>query len=81
MDHRHICYCGGVENDHETGVPGCFRRMSEDNISCVNSDTDMWQVNNETITGYILKDQRGFFQHPCGCWSRYSGTTHSLETC
>lgn len=66
MNHEHSCYCGTAEKvPHETGKDGCQRFI-------VDPPPD-------DITEYTAKHQRGYHQHPCGCWSRWEGSTNSLE--
>lgn len=68
--HDHRCWCGtsSVPNHpHETGENGCIRYMVE--------PPDL----SDGTTMYTYKQQRGYYQHPCGCWSRHPGSTNSLE--
>lgn len=75
-EHEHSCYCGLVEGRHETGAPGCLRFMTE--APAVRPD-DRWFVDGEEITDYTLRQQRGYRQHDCGCWSRQRGSDNSIE--
>ena len=75
--HYHSCTCGMAEQTpHEVGTHGCVRYMTE--APAVRPD-DHWLVDGETITGYTLRQQRGYWQHPCGCWSRWVGSDNSIE--
>lgn len=67
--HDHECYCGTsyIGGKHETGHDGCVRYM-----------TDPPDLTDGT-TMYTYKYQRGYHQHPCGCWSRWPGSINSLE--
>jgi hypothetical protein len=40
---------------------------------------DRWLVDGVDITGYTLREQRGYHQHPCGCWSRSPGSSNSVD--
>ena len=80
MKHEHSCNCGtGKGSPHETGKDGCMRFMTSSPIPC---EDDMWEVghpdNVHKINNYNLRQQRGYHQHPCGCWSRQEGSTNSL---
>ena len=73
--HDHTCHCGtGKTEPHKTGTEGCVRFMVEPPVQY----TDGWLVDGQMITDYTLRDQRGYHQHPCGCWSRWPGSTNSL---
>lgn len=41
--------------------------------------SERWRVDGHEITGYSLREQRGYYRHPCGCWSRHEGSTNSIE--
>ena len=77
--HDHACHCGGVEGAHPVGAPGCFRYMSNNAVVCLDAADDRWAVNGEPVSGFTLREQRGYAQHPCGCWSKHGGSTNSLE--
>ena len=75
--HDHTCTCGtGRHTPHETGQDGCVRYLTE--APAVRPD-DRWQVDGEEITDYTLRKQRGYHQHPCGCWSRWPGSDNSIS--
>ena len=65
---NHICNCGTCNSDkpHQIGENGCVRFM-----------TNAPDLTKATLFTYI--QQRGYYQHPCGCWSRYPGSDNSLE--
>lgn len=73
--HDHTCNCGTAEGTHETGTRGCIRFMTE--APAVRPD-NRWFVDGEEITDYTLREQRGYYQHDCGCWSRWPGTDNSI---
>ena len=66
--HDHTCHCGTSDagTAHETGHDGCQRFMTGQ------PDFTIASMYNYTV-------QRGYHQHPCGCWSRWEGSTNSLE--
>jgi hypothetical protein len=65
--HDHTCYCGtGDSVPHQTGKDGCVRFMTE--------PPDLQKA---TLFTYI--QQRGYHQHPCGCWSRHAESDNSVE--
>lgn len=66
IKHEHICHCGGVTNKHNIGDKGCFRFMTEPPDFKITSE-------------YIYINQRGYYQHPCGCWSRWEGSYNSID--
>ena len=71
MMHDHKCYCGTSEIfGHETGQDGCARFM-----------TDAPEIKEGESIDYPYKQQRGYHQHPCGCWSRWPCSINSLEVC
>jgi len=77
--HDHICHCGtATHTPHEIGKDGCVRTMTAAprKVSC---EEDRWMVDGHNITGYSMREQRGYHQHPCGCWSRSPGSTNSIE--
>lgn len=79
----HKCHCGtGRSNPHVIGDEGCVRRMvpSPEPLG-KDPDTgfDMWLVDGQLITDYTMRQQRGYHQHECGCWSRSPGSTNSLS--
>jgi len=78
-DHAHICGCGTAsQSPHLIGELGCVRFMvkAPRPVSCAD---DRWIVDGQNVTGYTLRDQRGYYQHPCGCWSRSPGSTNSID--
>ena len=65
--HDHTCYCGtGNSVPHQIGRGGCVRFM-----------TETPDLRKATLFTYI--QQRGYHQHPCGCWSRYDESNNSVE--
>lgn len=80
--HDHICHCGtsSVNDGHETASHGCVRRIVESPISKIQPDgSQWWLVGNDLITDFTLRQQRGYWQHPCGCWSTHGDSNNSLE--
>lgn len=78
MKHDHICHCGtGKPTPHETGKGGCQRFMTDAPMRVPETD-DYWEVDGERITYTTLIQQRGYYMHPCGCWSRWPGSVNSL---
>jgi len=78
-EHNHSCSCGyGTTTPHELSKDGCCRIIVE---SPQKQQNDYWLVNGSIITGYSLRDQRGYHEHPCGCWSRPKdqGSENSIE--
>ena len=79
--HNHACHCGtATHSPHETGENGC-KRFITGNPTKAHDDPDlgeMWYADGNLITGYTLRFQRGYFQHPCDCWSRWEGSVNSL---
>jgi hypothetical protein len=69
MEHDHRCYCGtATQNEpHQIGDNCCQRFM-----------TDPPDYSDGT-TEYTYKEQRGYHQHPCGCWSRWEGSENSIK--
>lgn len=66
--HDHTCHCGGLNHAHQTGERGCLRVMT---VPPEKQGDSYWRVGGHSITDYTLKEQRGYYQHPCGCWSRH----------
>lgn len=76
LRHSHVCHCGTAsEAPHEIGTKGCSRFLTE--APAVRPD-DRWLVGGEEITDYTLRQQRGYYQHECGCWSRWLGSDNSI---
>ena len=75
-EHDHTCHCGGLSHEHQTGDRGCFRIMV---IPPDKLEGDRWHVGGKIITGYSLREQRGYHQHTCGCWSRHEGSDNSIS--
>lgn len=76
-EHDHTCHCGtATVTPHQTGTHGCQRFMTPapDKLS-----GDRWFVDGKIITGYSLREQRGYHQHRCGCWSRHEGSENSIS--
>lgn len=69
MNHDHRCWCGTEEKTpHEIGDGTCCRFMVEPPTF----------DNGETL--FTWTQQRGYYQHPCGCWStRPGGSENSLD--
>jgi hypothetical protein len=76
-DHDHTCGCGTSQSDHghTTSHLGCVRSMVDAPTAL---EHDMWLVNGNVISDYTLKQQRGYHQHPCGCWSSHGGSSNSI---
>lgn len=79
----HLCSCGEGEGiNHPIGKTGCNRFIPDTFPEILGSDPDdehnRWIVDGHLITEYTLKFQRGYHQHPCGCWSRWEGSVNSL---
>ena len=36
-------------------------------------------IPHETGEGGCVRHQRGYYQHPCGCWSSHGDSYNSLE--
>ena len=65
--HDHRCFCGTTTCvPHEIGRDGCERYMTE--------PPDLTEA-----TLFTYEQQRGYFQHPCGCWSRWPESVNSLD--
>lgn len=82
-DHEHLCHCGiASTHPHVTGENGCKRRMVNTPTPTVKSKTlgcEMWDTGpGGVVTDYTLRDQRGYSQHACGCWSRAGDSTNSI---
>lgn len=74
---KHICYCGTADHTpHEIGQDGCVRRMEEPPI---NMENGYWRVGMHDITDFTLRQQRGYHQHECGCWSSWKDSVNSIE--
>jgi len=77
VEHDHICHCGGDPDAHVTGTQGCLRLMT---IPPTDLGNGFWEIDGNMITGYMLRAQRGYHQHPCGCWSRrVEGSDNSIS--
>lgn len=81
--HDHDCYCGtATHTPHKTGEHGCVRAMTEAPIPSGTHETlgcPMWEVAGHRITDFSLRQQRGYHQHHCGCWSWSQDSTNSIE--
>ena len=64
------CCCGGSTLHHKLGSPHCFREWVNDEIIRKIHDKDEYVLNGETLTETSLKDQRGYYLHKNGKWSR-----------
>ena len=80
-DHDHSCHCGtATTTPHETGTCGCVRTMVQaPNPAGIHEwlKCPMWDVGDrdgQPITDTTLKEQRGYHEHPCGCWSCHEST-------
>lgn len=63
------CNCGGVNQAHNVGDHGCFRKhepIKPRKVSC----SEKWFVDGRVVTEFTLLQQRGYYQHPCGNWSK-----------
>lgn len=80
------CHCGtATETPHETGTCGCQRFVvpapvkvgSHPDLGC-----DMWITHEDitAITDYTLREQRGYHLHEGGQWTRWNGSSNSLDT-
>lgn len=81
---KHECQCGGIDHPHTIGKAGCFRYMTEAPIPAGKHPElgcDTWKMPDEdgAITDFTLRQQRGYHQHECGCWSRSDGSFNSVE--
>lgn len=75
--HAHTCHCGTAKRTpHEIGTWGCIRSMVE---APTPAGPEKWMVDGVEITDYTLRQQRGYSQHPCGCWSRWPGSSNSIN--
>ena len=64
------CSCGcTLPPNHSLGSFECFRERVRTNPIKVKGD-DRWFVDGGLITGFTLREQRGYHQHSCGGWSR-----------
>jgi len=86
MKHDHSCGCGTTKVfPHNIGENGCQRFMTSapqpiiQTVEDFRRDGKMWKVREEILTDYSLRHQRGYFQHPCGCWSRWRDSSNSIE--
>ena len=74
--HNHTCHCGtATKTPHNTGEDGCVRFMTAAPLPCIDSK---WLVEGQKITDFTLRQQRGYHQHECGCWSRSPGSSNSI---
>ena len=65
------CNCGGpAGKDHVLGEEGCFREKVLVRPRRISGEEDRWFVDNQTITGFTLRQQRGYHLHDDGHWSR-----------
>lgn len=64
------CNCGGRAPNHLLGINGCFREVVKQKPRKISAEKDKWFVEGHTITGFTLREQRGYHQHHCGNWSR-----------
>lgn len=45
----------------------------------IDPDANRWLVEGSEITEFSMKQQRGYHRHPCGCWSRWPGSSNSID--
>lgn len=64
------CRCGGQPGLHEVGSSSCYREKVTRPPRLISGSDDRWFVDGHTITGFTLRQQRGYRLHPCGNWSR-----------
>jgi hypothetical protein len=77
MGHDHNCHCGTAQSTpHQIGEGGCVRFMTE---APSPTESGNWLVGGHEITDFTLKQQRGYSQHPCGCWSTHGDSNTSLD--
>jgi hypothetical protein len=77
QSHCHTCHCGTAkQSPHQTGTDGCVRFIAESPLPTASGN---WIVNGNEITDFTLRRQRGYHQHPCGCWSTHGDSVNSLE--
>lgn len=68
----HTCNCGTSDHvPHLIGEDGCIRRMAEAPTPGKHAG---WIVDGFQISDFTLRQQRGYHQHACGCWS-WAGTS------
>lgn len=67
-----ICNCGGVNSPHRLGGGMCFREIFKGEVRKVPGKKDYWFVEGCEITGFSLRQQRGFAKHGRK-WSRPKG--------
>lgn len=81
--HEHSCHCGTASHTpHETGTDGCVRSIVATPKPAPNHPEhgfQMWEVDGHVITDFTLRQQRGYYQHPCGCWSSHGDSVNSIE--
>ena len=81
----HECGCGGVTTFpriHIIGSFGCYRYMTTPPKECGTHETlgcPTWEVEGQQITDFTLRQQRGYNQHKCGCWSTHGDSFNSIE--
>ena len=66
--HNHVCFCGLEDAPHATGSGKCVRFMC-----------DPPELKPHETLDYPYKQQRGYYQHSCGCWLRWPGSINSLD--
>lgn len=75
-DCDHTCHCGTEQEPHKVGEGRCVRRIVP---APEKLENDRWRVDGCVISGTTLREQRGYYRHPCGCWSRWPGSTNSIK--
>lgn len=77
----HPCHCGyGKTTPHETGEDGCVRFVTVPPDPAPDDPRlgKMWLVTGSVITDFTLRQQRGYSEHPCGCWTTHGESNNSL---
>jgi hypothetical protein len=65
------CNCGGgLGLNHTLGTDGCLREKVHAKPRKISGEDDRWFVDGHTITGFTLTQQRGYYLHDYGSWSR-----------
>jgi hypothetical protein len=76
--HDHTCHCGVASTSpHIVGTYGCPRRIVDAPLKT--TAIGYWMVDGGLITDFTLREQRGYHQHPCGCWSTTGEHSNSVE--
>ncbi len=76
--HDHECRCGtATHNPHEIGEDGCRRLMSSAIV--FEWDDGRYFIDGSVVSEYTFLHQRGFYKHPCGCYSQWQDSVNSLR--